>query len=170
MGRDKSQLPFRDTTLSEYVARVVEDAAGSATLVGNDPSGRRRAIPDLYPGIGPVGGIATALDDTPAQWNLIVACDMPALHPEPLRMLLRTAVDRGQQALVPATADGRVHPLCAVYAKSALPVLQQAVAGGIQTVREVLRRLTTIYLEVGEAQWLANANTPEEWAVFEGQD
>ena len=49
-------------------------AAGNVTLIGHP---ELPAIPDRYPGEGPLGGILTALHHTSSDWNLIVACDMP---------------------------------------------------------------------------------------------
>src|SRR6266566_1160042 len=92
MGRDKARLPYRGGTLAEWVARQVELAAQSATLVGN-PVGNPElgGIPDLYPGEGPLGGILTALHHSAAEWNLIVACDMPEITPGFLCGLLAEA-------------------------------------------------------------------------------
>src|ERR1019366_6470085 len=78
MGRDKARLPFRGCDLVSAVAAAVAAAvasvAGNVTLVGHP---ELPSIPDRYPDGGPLGGILTALDHTAADWNLIVACDMP---------------------------------------------------------------------------------------------
>ena len=87
MGRDKAMLPFHGATLAQWIAKQVAEAAGSAMLVGNASTG----IADLYPSEGPVGGILTALAHSDADWNLIVACDMPQADAPFLRRLLDAA-------------------------------------------------------------------------------
>src|SRR6058998_1400393 len=82
MGRDKACLPLQGRTLLEHVAAAVAAAAGSVTLVGSPERYQNlgfRVIADSLPGCGPLGGIHTALGASPADWNLIVACDMPGI-------------------------------------------------------------------------------------------
>jgi molybdopterin-guanine dinucleotide biosynthesis protein A len=161
MGTDKSRLPWRGMTLLEYVARAVEAAAGTVTIVGGTRHPDLRFIDDEFPRFGPLGGIATALADSPADWTLITACDMPGLTGEWLRGLLERAEG---QALVPRTPDGRIHPLAAVWHRSAGPKIREAVLGGIHTVREAVQALDCRWLEVADSGWVRNVNTPGDWA------
>src|ERR1700737_2946897 len=82
MGRDKALLAYRETTLVEYVARVVREAVGSVTLIG-DPDRYRelghKVYRDKVSGCGPLGGTHTALSVSATDWNLVVACDMPGI-------------------------------------------------------------------------------------------
>src|SRR4051812_45370219 len=120
MGRDKALLPFRGGGLAESIARSVRLAAGSAVVVGRAELAGYPAIPDIYPGEGPLGGILTALRHSRAYWNLIVACDMPELTPAFLAELLDAADNADADALLPAGPSGRLEPLCAVYHRRAL--------------------------------------------------
>jgi molybdopterin-guanine dinucleotide biosynthesis protein A len=170
MGRNKVQLPFRGTTLVEFIAAEVCAAAGRVALVGSPGVGEIRWLPDSYPGFGPVGGIVTALADTDAEWNLIVAADMPRIDRAHLVQLIAEARRGGRDVLVPVSADGRMHPLCAVYRKTALPGLRRAVESNIHTVREALSLVDTMRFAVEDVTWLTNVNTPEDWAsISSGQ-
>jgi molybdopterin-guanine dinucleotide biosynthesis protein A len=171
MGRDKALLPFRGGALAQSVARVVCEAAGSATLIG-DP-GRYSAlgyavIPDLYPGEGPLGGILTALSNSAnqnlAEWNLIVACDMPQLDVEMLRGLIRIASGCEADALLPVGPAGRPEPLCALYHRRCLAAFEGIFATGIRKVTTALETVRTMRLPVAEVSCFQNVNTPEEWA------
>ena len=163
MGRDKARLRYRGGALAEWVARAVEAAAGSATLVGNTELG---GIPDVYPGEGPLGGILTALHHTSAEWNLIVACDMPEVSAEFLGGLLAAAEGSGADALLPRGPSGQVEPLCAVYHQRAAGALELRFHGGTRKVTEALEGVATAWLPVGELKPFQNVNTPEDWAGY----
>lgn len=163
MGRDKATLPLGHATLSQTVAVAVRAAAGNATLVGNVALG---GIPDRYPGEGPLGGILTALHHSEAEWNLIVACDMPALGPEFLQGLLDAAEAAGCDVLLPFRPDGRPEPLCAVYRRSARERIASAFSAGTRKVTAGLDGLNIRRIDVGETMWFHNVNTPEDWATY----
>jgi len=161
MGTDKSRLPWRGVTLIEYIASEVEAAAGTVTIVGGALHGKLRVIPDEFPGFGPLGGIATALADSPAEWTLVTACDMPGLTRDWLLDLLGRAEGQVQ---APRTSDGRIHPLIAVWHRSAAPTIREAVLGGIHTVSEAVRALDRRWVEVADVNSVRNVNTPDDWA------
>ena len=167
MGRDKALLPCGDHTLVQHIAARVESAAGSVTLVGQPEKYRAlgyAAVPDLYPDGGPACGIQAALAASPAEWNLVVACDMPALTAGFLRTLLEAAESSGGDALIPLSPPGWPEPLCAVYRRTSLAVLTQAIRRNVRKVTEALAGLRVVYRPVAGGFWFQNLNTPEDWA------
>lgn len=168
MGRDKALLPCCGATLLEHVAGLVEAAAGCVSLVGPRERYQRfgyRVVSDLSPDRGPLGGIDTALRNSEAAWNLIVACDMPALTVEFLRSLLFEAEIDGCECLIPVSPLG-LEPLCAVYHRECQPGIGEALGRGVLKVHEAVARLRARYWDVPEADWFINVNTPEDWAHY----
>jgi molybdopterin-guanine dinucleotide biosynthesis protein A len=169
MGRDKALLPFRGSSLVQWVAGEVASAAGEVTLVG---SPERYAdlglavIADLFPGAGPLGGILTALRHSGADWNLLVACDMPEVSAASLTGLLLAAERCDGDALVPAGPSGLLEPLCAVYHRRAHAALQAAFDRGTRKVTAALEGLRTAVFPVADLAAYQNVNTPEEWAGY----
>jgi molybdopterin-guanine dinucleotide biosynthesis protein A len=166
MGRDKALLEYRGTTLVEWVARQVREAAGSVTLVGAPERYARLGLACLgerHPGAGPLSGIEAALRDGGAEYSLIVACDMPLLDAAPLAELLEAAEKSGCQVTAARGLDGKAEPLCAVYHRSALPAVEAALAGGRLRVRNLLEELTLLCWEPPSPRIASNVNTPEQW-------
>jgi len=93
-------------------------------------------IPDPVSGAGPLAGLAAALGHSPAEWNLVVACDMPHVRADFLKFLLSLAFRRAGDCdvVVPLDQAGRPEPLCAVYAKRCQPAIQEAVLSGIRKI------------------------------------
>jgi molybdopterin-guanine dinucleotide biosynthesis protein A len=168
MGRDKALLPFRGGTLAQAVADTVASVAGSATLVGSPDVCRPLGFPviaDIYPGQGPLGGLLTALGHSAAEWNLVTACDMPALSPGMLTALLDAAERLDADALVPTGPSGRPEPLCAVYHRRVREPLERRFGAGIRKLTAALETLRAVPFPVVEVACFHNVNTPEEWSA-----
>src|SRR5271156_6937528 len=105
MGADKGLLEIAGEPMIVRAARLVESVVGAPAVVVGTPEKYRglglQAIADDWPGCGPLGGIATALRASAADWNLIVACDLPHLTREWLEYLLQRARDSAGEAVVP---------------------------------------------------------------------
>lgn len=169
MGRDKALLPFRGGALVQSVARAVATAAGSAALVGSP--GRHGGLgfgvtPDIYPGEGPLGGILTALQVTRAEWNLVVACDMPGISAPFLASLMEAAERSDADALVPRGPSGYLEPLCAAYHRRARQELHAAFLAGERKITRAFEGLHIAEWPVTELTPLQNVNTPGEWAAY----
>lgn len=172
-GSDKALARWQGRPLALAVAEHVRAVAGSATLVGNP---ERYAvlglpvIPDEVEAFGPLAGVAAALADTQAAWNLVVACDMPHLTREFLTFLLGTAQVLAGDALLPADRHGRLEPLCAAYSKRCAKPIAAAVRRGVHKMTDGLAGLRVRRLRFGECAvfdrnglLFANLNTPADF-------
>jgi len=168
MGRDKAALPYAGTTLANYVATLVQAAAGAVAILG-DPqrygSLGYPVYPDLIPACGPLGGVYTALSVTSTDWNLIVACDMPSLSSAILRALLERAGKSNTGCVAAAGSGGEPEPLCAVYHRQCLPVLKRAIDDKRFRMKDLMGELGAETVSV-PSFLLANLNTPAEWSAF----
>jgi molybdopterin-guanine dinucleotide biosynthesis protein A len=165
MGRDKAFLPAGSRTLAEQIAHSVRQAAGNVTLIGVPKKYASLGLPviaDVVKGRGPMGGIYTALLHSEADWNLVVACDMPGLEPDFLRALIQAAWRSPQSCLV-CDGPGGIEPLCAVYHRRLLPPLESALEHKQLRMKDFVLQQNPERWPVADASALRNINTPEEW-------
>jgi FdhD protein len=124
MGVDKTLLDVDGRALVSRVCDAVAGVCESTIVVTNRPEGLAdanlpagvRIVRDEVAFQGPLGGLATALDEATSEWVLCVAADMPHLEPEIIRSLwsLRDEAD----AVVPVGEKGP-EPLLALYRREA---------------------------------------------------
>lgn len=167
MGTDKALIPFRGLPLAGYVADQLARVADPVSLVG-DPARYANVgyptIADEYPGAGPLGAIITGLRSSKANWNLMVACDLPRVHGEFFASLVEKIRHTSAEAVIPVTPDGREQVLCAAYRRDALVTLTSVMETGERKLRNAILKLRAEYWVLDSAVWLVNVNTPEEWA------
>jgi len=130
-GLDKGALlvdgrSIRDRQLAELA--MLDDAL-DVMIVGGPAvqSTDVRWVSDRVPGLGPLGGVHTALLEAAADPVIVLACDMPNVSAPLLGHL--HALARGFDAAVPRTEDG-YHPLCAVYARTCVEPIARRLAAG----------------------------------------
>jgi molybdenum cofactor guanylyltransferase len=158
MGRDKAMLDIDGATMIERAIRLIRSVDVEPAVVGSFGEFRReleiRVIADDWPGAGPLGGITTALRDSQARWNLVIACDMPYLTTEWLQFLLRWARESSADAVVPMN-EGGPEPMCAVYHKRGETMIRTALESGTRKVTDGLAKLHVEHIE------------REEWKSFD---
>lgn len=166
MGRDKAALVLQGEPLLVRAAQRFS-CFGERLLSANAPSLSLpgvRTVPDRYPRCGPMGGIHAVLRVCRAQRVFFLPCDMPFMTPDIAIALLDAAGDGDACA---ALLDGKIQPLPAVYAKSALPAIERRIARGDFRLHALLEELDCRTLALDGAQSrraFFNVNTPEDWA------
>jgi molybdopterin-guanine dinucleotide biosynthesis protein A len=157
MGRDKALLEFGGVALIVWTAKLVESAASRCAIVGDAvrlEGLELRVIEDDFPGAGPLGGIATALRASSAEWNLVVACDLPYLTREWLEFLIGRAMRSDADAVLPMNERG-AEPLCAMYRKPTEGAIRAALDRGVRKVTDGLADVRIEFIE------------PREWKGFD---
>jgi molybdenum cofactor guanylyltransferase len=163
MGVDKGLLEIEGAPMIVRAARLLESVVRTPAWVVGTPGKYRefgmRGIVDDWPGCGPLGGIATALRTSAADWNLMVACDLPYLTREWLQYLLERALDSAEEAVVPLNLTDEnkrgAEPLCAVYHKGCELALRRALERGVRKATDGLAELRVEVIE------------PKEWKGFD---
>ncbi len=172
-GRDKALLEIGGQTLLQRSVVSVRDACGEALIVGPPERGQQApgtpVVQDEIPGIGPLGGIATALRARSGRSALVVAVDMPFLSVPLLRHLVELA---GEADVVLPVVGGRGQQLHAVYGPACLPAIEAQIAAGDYKIDRFfpsvrLRRVDEAELRRFDPSLRAfqNVNTPEAWAA-----
>src|SRR5882762_4912764 len=159
MGCNKALMSFRKRTLAEQIAEQLRIVTNDVRLIGQVDTYGSLGYPvveELLKGCGPLGGIHAALRATRAQWNLVVACDMPEVTAEFLRLLIARAEEGSADAYIPAGPDGRPEPLCAAYHRGSLPEITNALEARTFKVMSGLSRLKVDLWRVPDARYFHN--------------
>ena len=184
MGHDKAllRLDDRGPTLLESTAKCLARITGQVVVIAPEDRGYQQlgfeVISDVFPGGGPLGGIATGLIAGDGTDLLVVACDHPFLSGSLLEWM--ATLDGAFDAVAPKThgesrqgGEQIVHTLHAIYRPSCLPVLEELITVGYRSSTDLFNRIRLRALSEAEMsardpslRSLLNVNTPEalEWA------
>ena len=135
MGRDKALVEFCGEPLVVGALGILSGAGLAASIAGARSALGSIApvVEDLEPGLGPLGGICSALALTAAdnmvRWGVFVPVDLPLLPASLVEYLVNHAEVTGAAVtLVSVTGFAQTFP--AVLARAALPWLQSELAAG----------------------------------------
>jgi len=169
-GADKGTLLVGGRAIIERELDVLRELTPALLIVASRCEAYAHlgvpVVPDVKAGVGPLGGIWTALERSTEPHVVIVACDMPFLSLAFLQHLVKRV--RGVDVAIPKDVDG-YHPLCAAYAQTALPAIRTRVMEGRLDVVGLVREVRVA--EIGPEEMapfdpgrvmLSNVNTPQE--------
>jgi molybdopterin-guanine dinucleotide biosynthesis protein A len=168
MGQDKSMLPVKGQPMIKYVLDRLAPHFDRVIVSADDASKYAflgvPVVPDRIAGRGPLIGIASALAASASDVNFVLACDVPEFDMGLVRRMLRDC--RDHDAVVPRTGGSQYEPLFAIYTKSALKAIEQALSSGKTRVIDGLVGCDVEYLDLGPDEQLKNVNTMDEYRQF----
>jgi molybdopterin-guanine dinucleotide biosynthesis protein A len=163
MGQNKSFLKTGKTTLLEHLIMVCEDFC-EVVISANDEKRYavfgKRVVPDELLQTGPLEGVYQLLSAAKTDKVLILATDMPGMTKAFLEKLCKRA--GGEDCLI-VREEGRLHPLCGIYDRSALGEIVKMRTVGERKMRLLFDRVETKYYDVLAQKELENINTPKEY-------
>jgi molybdenum cofactor guanylyltransferase len=172
MGTDKAWLELCGRAMIEQVIAALAPVTSSVAIIANSPEYARLGLPvfaDEQTGVGPLEAIRTALANSATSRIVLVGCDLPFVTEDLFRFLLNLPGDH--QAVVPVGADGKLEPLCGVYAAEVLPLVTNLIARGGRKVSLLFDLIPTLVVPFDELRhikgaelFFENVNTPEDYA------
>jgi len=177
MGRDKGLIEWEGQPLVVRLASLLQGLFEEVLVVtGQGPRYRELLdlpiLEDRVKGLGPLGGLYTALLASSNEYNLVAACDMPRLKPELLALLARE-ID-GSWLIIPQVR-GYLEPLPAIYSKRCLPTVEQLLSSGKPKLQELGELVPTKIVPEGELrkadpklESFFNLNVPEDLEQIRG--
>lgn len=175
MGADKAQLHRNGQTMLEYSQTLLESLGLEVLISGGD-----QGIPDLFPELGPLGGIYTAVkycesENLNIDAMLIIPVDMPLLTHQLLQKLVHVGGEAGTATFyadcylplyLPVNNEVRGY-LEQVFEEreDGKEVNQTSPKKSPRSIKRMLATLNANELSVEDAQVLSNVNTPDEWDI-----
>ena len=174
-GSDKAFAELGGVSLVHRAARTLLPLAGRVVVVANDLDRHslegKPVRPDLVSGIGPLGGLHTAIAwaaEEGLRGAVVLATDMPFV-PTPLLEDLVSRLDL-DAAVVPASHGPRgFEPLCAAYDVGCLPAIEAAIERGDRAVISFFPAVDLRILELARVSsygdpdtMFFNVNRPED--------
>jgi molybdopterin-guanine dinucleotide biosynthesis protein A len=121
MGSDKGLQLLCGKPLISYTIQVLSELCSTIIISTSSDvyqSFGYKTVADDIPGIGPMGGIYSALRQSKTDANLVLSCDLPFVSKELLSFILENA--SGFQVAVPWQGNRHYEPLCGFYNLSVL--------------------------------------------------
>ena len=167
MGRDKWSLPWKGSTLLEYLFKEMIQYFDRVLISTHEEIDIPfQQVVDIVDA-GSLGGIYTLLVQT-GEPVFFVAVDMPFMTGEIARRIadfFSPEVD-----IVVPYVNGRYESLSAVYSPSVISVLKEQILNGNFRIRDLFKKVNTKILTeeilkeyFSDLSFLKNINTPEEW-------
>jgi molybdopterin-guanine dinucleotide biosynthesis protein A len=175
MGRDKTLMLIETDTLIERTVKELRKITDEIIIASNQ-SGKynlpgTREVPDQFPGRGPLGGIHAGLKAASYPYAFVVAGDMPLFSVE-LAAYLLARTDEGFDVIAPEI-NGSWEPLCAVYSRSCLQIIEQYLEAGIGQVSQFYKNVNVLKIDeqvlaglCGPGDIFYNLNTPQDYEAL----
>lgn len=155
-GSDKTCSRWGGRSLVAHVALGLHELVDDVVVVTRKPESMKglsrkglRLVKDRFAQTHPMGGLATGLGAVRHRAAFACAADMPLIEPGLIGLLAEAA--SGYDAAVPVWG-GRLEPLCAVYSKRSLGVLEKMVSEERLALQDLFEIMPTRFVQEDEVR------------------
>lgn len=174
MGADKGLLELGGKPLITYAFQALSGLCTTILISSSSEAYHSfgyQVIPDVFPGIGPMGGIYSALGKSKTEKNLILSCDLPFASKELMSYILQNS--DVHQVAVPWFGGKHYEQLCAFYSLSLLDKIKSFIHNGNYKLPDLFEEISVNRLIINNKQefyhdnLFLNINSKQELAAAE---
>lgn len=150
-GGEKSLFPLLGRAMADWALDALRPWTAEQVVITNDEKVSKalgvRGRPDMIPGLGPLGGLQTALTwagEEGREGVFLLACDLPLVTD---RLVGRVLAEwpKGFHAAVPDSFGPLgFEPLCAGYEVQGLPHLEEPIRTGRRSMENALANMESL--------------------------
>ncbi len=174
MKTEKGLVSFRGKAMIQHVLETVSKVTNKVILIANHPGYQKLGypcFPDIFSGVGPLGGIYSGLIYSTTRKNLVLSCDMPFITTQFLETFMNMA---GEEDILVPVHEGKPQPLCAVYDQHCREELKARIGSGKLKLQDLFEALKTKRVHVDSkfadaSSIFTNINTPEDLIRYQNQ-
>lgn len=175
MGSNKALLEVDGVPLITRAYRTLASLFHEVIIVTNTPQDYEfipcRKVADIYPEIGSIAGLHSALTHSVTGLTFVTACDMPFVDQHIIRHLCDLHREEFD-AVIPVSAGGQ-EPLHALYTSQSRDIFESAIKNGERKIVDILPRMKLRLVTVEELTVVGdsrtaflNVNTPEQYGTI----
>jgi len=114
-------------------------------------------VPDEIEGIGPMGGLFTALKYVDTDFIFLTACDMPFINEKVLHYM-KISLREDTDIYIPHYSDGMIEPLFAFYHKRIFPFVEKQIENRDYRLRALLKNTPDMWISPANQDQVSNKN------------
>lgn len=168
MGMHKAFLPINGQRFIDIILKLMQTFFDEVLIVADDRQmfaefSSVKVVEDIIKYRGPLFGIYTGLNNISNPKSFCVACDMPFLSKKLIKKLLTISEQGNYECIVPISFYG-IEPLCAIYAKSVMPIIESLLQQKKYAVSELISNCESKYFSYSkDKSSFTNVNTYEDF-------
>lgn len=166
MGTDKSLLNYHGTSQREYLFQLLSKFCSRVYFSSRQEQGLSEHVIIDTLAISPISGILSALEyDHQTAW-LVLACDMPLVSEESLKILIE---HRNPEKIASAFYNPEIkapEPLITIYEPKAFALLNEYIKAGNKSPKVFLQNNDVQLIYTDKKGFLKNVNTREEFDSY----
>ena len=147
MGNDKAFLKYKNKTFIDHLLDQLSVCDETLISVKNKSKYEKFDYPlveDEIADTGALGGIYSCLKVCKNDYLFVCATDMPLLESNLINFIIGF-VSNDYDCFVIKSAN-KIHPLCAIYHKNCLPVIEMMIESGNYRLMDLLEQLRVKYI------------------------